>query len=191
LPQEGDVILDCGAHIGNCAILFSRLAGQNGRVIALEPFQDSFEILSERIKRLKLDNITAIKKGVWNKNATLSLHVFENTISCKIVDDTADVRLGGKSQIDCITIDDLMDELKLTRLDMIKMDIEGAEIEALQGTRTTIRRFSPRFAIASYHIRNKKKTCHTVEQWLERKGYSVKTFFPSHLTTCANKCGKV
>jgi FkbM family methyltransferase len=38
MPEKGDVIIDCGAHIGNCIILFSRLAGKTGTVIALEPF---------------------------------------------------------------------------------------------------------------------------------------------------------
>ena len=45
MPQKGDVILDCGAHIGNCTILFSRLVGKDGIIIALEPFKESYKIL--------------------------------------------------------------------------------------------------------------------------------------------------
>jgi hypothetical protein len=85
--------------------------------------------------------------------------------------------------IDCITLDNLLDEIKPEHVDMIKMDIEGAEIEALQGAVNTIEKFSPRFSIASYHKRNNQKTYDRVEDFLVKKGYSTKTFFPPHLTT--------
>jgi len=187
-PEKGDVVLDCGAHVGNCAILFSRLVGKEGRVIALEPFEDSYKILKKRIKRMNSDNVTAIKKGVWHKNTTLSLQVFLDSSFCKIINNDNNVFAGeNKTEINCITIDDLAKELKLMRLDMIKMDIEGAEIEALEGSGDTIKKFFPCFAIASYHIRNKEQTFLKVEQYLNHKGYSTKTFFSPHLTTCGKK----
>lgn len=91
---------------------------------------------------------------------------------------------GKHKRIQCITIDEITKELGLKRLDMIKMDIEGAEIEALQGADDTIKQFSPVFAIASYHKRDKKRTFHKVEESLIKQGYEAYTFFPPHLTTC-------
>ena len=101
--------------------------------------------------------------------------------------DLANVRFGNKSEIDCVTIDDLANQLELTRLDMIKMDIEGAELEALEGCSDVIEQFSPSLAIASYHYRKKEQTYYKVERYLRRKGYCVKTFFPPHLTTCGTR----
>lgn len=182
-PQQGDVIMDCGAHIGNCAILFSRLVGREGFVIAVEPFEESFNILEKRIHRLKKKNIISINKGVWNKTANLPLSVFENTIACKISEDI-NTDPARDHNINCVTIDQIADELRLNRLHLIKMDIEGAEIEALEGARNTINRFNSNFAIASYHRRSGHQTYKIVENMLSGNGYKVDTFFPPHLTTC-------
>jgi len=187
-PQKGDVVIDCGANIGNCAILFSRLVGKDGMVVALEPLEESFNILKNRIKRLRRNNIVAINKGVWNDTGTYLLKIFSNTISCKIEKPPRPaVQDNTHVPIKCITIDALMDELKLDRLDMIKMDIEGAEVEALQGAENTLKRYHPHAAVASYHKRNHEPAYHEVEKLLNRQGYTACTFFPPHLTTCGKK----
>jgi FkbM family methyltransferase len=186
MPQRGGVIIDCGAHIGNCTILFSRLIGKSGTVIALEPFEDSFRILEERTKNLKC-KIILINKAVWDKKTKIPLKVFNNTVSCRIIDDNHSMAGPDIKMIDCITLDNLVAEIKPEHLDMVKMDIEGAEIEALKGAVNTIVKYSPRFAIASYHIRDNVKTCYWVEEFLMKKGYSTKTFFPPHLTTYGEK----
>ena len=56
-PGKGDVIFDCGAHVGNCAIIFSRLFGKAGLVISFEPFEEAFSLLDKRLQRLKLDSV--------------------------------------------------------------------------------------------------------------------------------------
>jgi FkbM family methyltransferase len=187
-PKKGDVIMDCGAHIGNCTMLFSRLVGENGLVIALEPFEESFKTLKCRINRLNRKNIIAINKGVWNVTGCFLLKIFSNTLSCQVATNLHPTNNSNNSTyIDCVTIDDLLDELKLNRLDMIKMDIEGAEIEALQGSEKTLSNYCPHVAIASYHNRDDEPTYHKVEEILYCQGYTANTFFPPHFTTCGKK----
>ena len=187
-PRKGDVILDCGAHIGNCALLFSRLVGKKGLVIAAEPLEKAFHILKGRIQRLKLGNVVAVNKGVWNQSTQQALWVSESTLSNRLISgQEAEINTEPTDRVDCITIDDLMDTLNLKRLDLVKMDIEGAEIEALEGSQKTIKRFMPNIAIASYHMRDGRQTSHRLETLLEKRGYKVRTFFPPHLTTCARR----
>ena len=62
-PGKGDVIIDCGAHIGNCALLFSRLVGKEGLVVAAEPLEKAFHILQERVHRLGLRTSWPSTKG--------------------------------------------------------------------------------------------------------------------------------
>ena len=187
-PGKGDVILDCGAHIGNCALLFSRLVGKKGLVIAAEPLEKAFHILEGRIQRLKLENVVAVNKGVWNQSTQQALWVSQSTLSNRLISgQEAEINTGPTDRVDCITIDDLMDTLNLKRLDLVKMDIEGAEIEALEGSQETIKRFMPNIAIASYHMRDGQQTSHRLEMLLKKRGYKVRTFFPPHLTTCARR----
>lgn len=187
-PQKGDVVLDCGAHIGNCALLFSRLVGKKGLVIAAEPMEKAFHTLQKRIQRLGLKNVVTVKKGVWNQSTQQALWVSESTLSNRLLSgQEAAGNTGPTDTVDCITIDDLMDTLNPKRLDLVKMDIEGAEIEALEGSQETIKRFVPNIAIASYHMRDGQQTSHRLETFLAERGYRVRTFFQPHLTTCAKR----
>jgi len=184
-PGEGDVIFDCGAHVGNCAIIFSRLVGTTGLVISLEPFAEAFSLLNKRLHRLKLDNVIAIQKGLWDQPLQLPVRLQSNTLFNRIEPEKISEFSEKDTTIMVTTIDRVVEELKLTRLDMIKMDIEGAEIEALQGSSHTLETLKPCLAVASYHKRNSENTFRAVESYLIQKNYAVKTFFPPHLTTCA------
>jgi hypothetical protein len=64
------------------------------------------------------------------------------------------------------------------------MDIEGAEIEALQGAQHTLSNLRPQLAIASYHRRDGGQTYTAVEKIIAKYDYAIRTFFPPHLTTC-------
>lgn len=183
--NKGGVIFDCGAHVGNCAILFSRLAGPDGTVVCVEPFKDSYHKLVKRIEQMKLKNVTPVNRGLWKTSESLTLDVFQNTIYCRLPSALPSKREKKSSMlINCTTIDELVSDLKLKRLDLIKMDIEGAEIEALQGAQKTLSDLRPQLAIASYHRRDGQPTCTAVEKILADHGYNCKTFFPPHLTTC-------
>ena len=187
-PRKGDVVIDCGAHIGNCAILFSRCVGKRGLVVALEPFLESYQILKNRSQASNRRNIIAFNKGIWNETGKFFLRSHPNSLSCRIEKTfNPAVPRDNYVPIDCITIDDLIGELGLGRVDMIKMDIEGTEIEALQGAETTLARFRPHIAVASYHQRQGKPSCQQVEKMLQERGYAAHTFFPPHLTTCGQK----
>jgi FkbM family methyltransferase len=184
-PGKGDVVFDCGAHVGNCAIIFSRLVGKTGLVISLEPFEDAFSLLGKRLQRLKLDNVIALNKGVWNQPAQLPVTVLSDSLYSRIDPEKISEFSDIDKSINVTTIDRVVEELRLKRLDMIKMDIEGAEIEALEGCAQTLKSLKPCLAVASYHKRNNEKTFQAVESYLIQKNYAVKTFFPPHLTTCA------
>jgi FkbM family methyltransferase len=146
--HPGDVVIDCGAHIGG----FTRVALREGAklVVAVEPeranllaFRRNFE------KEMKTGMVKLVSKGIWDAVGRLSLHLSAVGDSHSVVIPQSK---GTDESIEVTTIDALVAGLNLSRVDFIKMDIEGAERKALHGSRQTLLRYHPRLAISSYHV---------------------------------------
>jgi FkbM family methyltransferase len=147
--KRGDVVLDCGANIG----VFTReaLAAGAKLVIAIEPAPENLECLRRNLKSdIDAGRVIIYPKGVWDKDDVLTMRVDpKNSAADSFVIQRADMQDSIKLPL--TTIDNLTAELKLDRVDFIKMDIEGAEPRALAGAKKTLARFRPHLAISVYH----------------------------------------
>lgn len=147
--QEGDVVLDCGAHVG----VFTREALHQGArlVVAIEPAPENLVCLRRNFEsEIAAGRVIVADAGVWDKEETLPLRVQDENSAADSVALRYNPSREGP-QVRLTTIDRLAGELKLDRVDFIKMDIEGAEQQALAGARETLARFHPRLAISDYH----------------------------------------
>ncbi|MEJ5367064.1 MAG: FkbM family methyltransferase [Bryobacteraceae bacterium] len=147
--QKGDIVLDCGANVG----VFTRFALNAGasKVVAVEPAPDNVECLRRNFRdEIAAGRVLVVPKGVWDRADELELRIEEgNEAAATFVMDLK--KVDRTVRVPLIRIDDLMEELGLPRVDFIKMDIEGAEVRALEGARETLRRHHPRLSIAVYH----------------------------------------
>ncbi|MGH9718748.1 MAG: FkbM family methyltransferase [Bryobacteraceae bacterium] len=145
--RKGDVVLDCGAHVG----VFTYMALQAGaeKVVAIEPDPVNRVCLQRNFMQQIADGrVVVVSKGVWSAEGALKLFLgAENSGTSSIVLDQG----AGNVEIEVTTIDKLVESLKLSKVTYIKMDIEGAEREALKGAVETLKRFKPRMMIDSYH----------------------------------------
>ena len=146
--MPGDVVLDCGANVG----VYTRHALQKGAklVVAIEPAPESLECLRRNLApQIAAGRVVVYPKGVWNRDEELQLSVgpqWASTASSVVLD------RGKKGPtITLTTIDKMVAELNLASVDFVKMDIEGAEMQALEGAAQTVRRFKPRMAISLEH----------------------------------------
>ena len=139
--HKGDIVLDCGADYG----MFTRsaLAAGAAVVVSIEPTPRK-EICLRRTfaDEIRTGRVIVIPKGVWNKADTLKLYL----------DSVVEHKSADGPVVPLVTIDQMVKDLNLPRVDFIKMDIEGAEKQALAGGRDTIQKYRPRMAIATEHL---------------------------------------
>jgi len=144
--QSGDIVLDCGAYIGDTALYFCEKMQRNGKVFCFEPSPEIFEKLQRNIKVLSLaDNAIPINRGLSNNEGKLTFSHNEHMMGAsRILSD-------GEIEVDVTTIDRFVEEMNLNCVNFIKMDIEGAECDALRGGMNTIKHHRPKMAISIYH----------------------------------------
>lgn len=143
--SPGDVVLDVGAHVGIFAMKAFALGA--ARVIAVEPDPDNVECLRRNFsKEIESGRLTIVEAGAWNKVDTMELSIGQSSGWNSLVSDNHYLTV----EVPVRPIDDMLAELGVDRLDYIKMDIEGAEPQALEGAAETIRRFHPIVMIDTY-----------------------------------------
>ena len=148
--HAGDVVLDCGANVG----VFTKMALDAGasKVVAIEPAPENIESFQRNFAaHMAAGRVVLVPKGVWDKDDVLRMSIDpHNTAADSLVINQKPT--NRSVEVPLTTIDELVKELKLERVDFIKMDIEGAETRALAGARDTLARFHPRLALAAYHL---------------------------------------
>ena len=137
LPQYGDTVIDIGAHIGSYTVRIAKAVGEEGLVIAFEPDPDNFKLLLLNLKVNKLRNVIALPYAISNHSGTLTLH----RSRCTGLHSTAVVPPGyiGSVKVKAITLDDIIKSVNIKRVDWIKIDVEGAEKEVLEGAIDTLK----------------------------------------------------
>lgn len=136
--KEGMTVIDIGANIGYYSLIASVLSGANGRIIAYEPETENHSFLLKNIELNKLSNVTSIKKALSNKEGTSDFYITEGNMSTYALVDNRSA--SKKISVPTITLDHSLSSLGITKVDVIKMDIEGAEPLALEGMKETLAR---------------------------------------------------
>lgn len=171
--KANDIVLDAGANCGHLSIFFSKLVGKEGVIYAFEPDRFNIERINQNMGLNKglADNIKIEELLLWNKNKLVDFYEAGTVGSSAVWIPDADKCV----QKEAIRIDEWVSKNKIKKLDFIKMDIEGAEIEALDGCVQTIEKLKPNFAIASYHIVDGAPTYIKVEKFFQKMNCPYKT----------------
>jgi FkbM family methyltransferase len=148
--HPGDVVLDAGANVG----VFTRKALWAGasKVIAIEPGPENVECLRRNFAAEIADGRVVIyAKGIWDKDDVLKLSVDPSDSARDSF--VRPIENAQFIEVPLTTVDKMVEELHLVRVDFIKMDIEGAEQKAVIGAKNTIAKFRPRMALCIYHVK--------------------------------------
>lgn len=156
--RRGDVVVDAGAHVG----LFARtaLAAGASKVITFEVTPRSNAALRRNLaKEIAEGKVVVVEKGVWHEEATLPLVVVEK---CSVCNSVSHPWMKATVDVPLTTLDRALEELKVERVDFIKLDIENAEANAIRGARRTIARHHPRLAVALEKSKTRLEYAHEV-----------------------------
>lgn len=139
--QDGEVFVDCGCYDFESSEKLMKLCDVK-KIYAFEPDERNLEKVKSNIERLQCgDKVEVFHCGLWDQPASLYFNASGDMMS-KI---RCDVQEGTK--IEVVSLDSVIQE----KVTFIKMDIEGSEIKALQGSRNLIQTYRPKLAISIYH----------------------------------------
>lgn len=162
VPYFGDVLenkkidrlFDCGAFDGDSIHDFVGYVDSYKKIYAFEPDKNNVLKIKQRIQEEKLHDVSIIEKGVWSE--TTVLHFMSEGKS------SSHISADGDISIEVMRLDDMYDEIKDNCL--IKMDIEGSELRAIEGAKRIIAEKLPYLAICVYH---KREDLITIPKYIE------------------------
>jgi len=190
--NNDDVVIDVGAHIGIFTLKAAKKA-RNGMVVAIEPHPFNYKLLRKNIALNRVENVTAVNIALSDFCGTTKLYISErsrehsisrrekkqlrvrtersgeDTISAKRREMSATVT-ARYLEVEVKTLDQLVRELKLERVNFIKIDAEGAELEILKGAETTLRENDVFVVAACYHV---PQEFQNVCRYLKEIGFKV------------------
>ena len=161
--REGMTAFDIGAHVGFYTLLMSRMVGDSGKVFAFEPWPANVTDCLAHVRMNHLGNVVVVPVAVGNTSGLASFASGESTSSGKLAQAETVVRVA------CLTLDEVIATGRFPIPDVVKVDVEGAESQVLEGAQTLLRQHAPSWFIA-LHSLDQKQACFRL---LTAAGYTV------------------
>jgi len=156
--NKNQIILDCGANVGLSALFFSEYY-PSAKIVAYEADANIFKYLSDNINGNKMQNVEAVQKAVWINNSGITF-LMEGA-------DGGAVSTEGTA-VESVSLKDEM--AKYTSISLLKMDIEGAEVEVIQSVKNDLHKCENVF-IEYHSFAGKQQYLHELLTILANNGF--------------------
>lgn len=142
--RPGMRVVDIGANVGYHTVRFAKLVGKDGRVFAFEPAPSNFEILKRNVRRRGLANVVLERKAVSEVTGTVPFYLGRNELAHSLG------RVGDQTVlVESVRLDDYF--RKDEKLDLVKIDVEGAEPSVLRGMQSLLAGGRVKAMILEFH----------------------------------------
>jgi FkbM family methyltransferase len=139
-PKQGDNFVDVGAHIGRYSMMAAKRIGDLGRVIAIEAHPETFELLKKNMALNGLQNVTTINSVVSSQKGKVKLYLDGHDRGFTVYTTIMINRTKTEKflEVESNTLDNILNEKNVQRVNYVKIDVEGAELEVLNGSVNTL-----------------------------------------------------
>jgi FkbM family methyltransferase len=146
---EGDTFVDVGANWGYFTLLAAQRVGDSGRVVAMEPDPRMFALLAGNVSRNRLRNVLLSADAAAEGPGSATLAPFVDGTGNRGV--SALVERGEGVTVETRALDELLDQMEIESVDLVKVDVEGAELRVLRGMEEGLRRGRYRRVLVELH----------------------------------------
>lgn len=173
--KTSSVVYDLGAHIGYYTLIASKFLKGRGNVYSFEPFPMNFAKLTNHIRINNLKNVIPIQKAVGNQNGKVQFSNSPNDSANTYIKGSFMYKSFDHIEVDAITIDSVVHGKDLIPPNLIKIDVEGAELDVLKGAENTITKYHPTILLSTHNCQNEgiHKQC---LDYLASLGYTYEYF---------------
>lgn len=182
LALENACVIEVGAHLGEYTMFFSRRVA-DGRVVAIEPNPVNFRILQKNLHANRCHNVQAVCAGMADREGE-ALFISDKFNRAKgSFDQAHQAKITGRSDstvlaglVRTTTVDRIVIESGLSKVDLVKIDTEGYEVPVLTGMRTTCEKMKPVILFEMHGTpEEKKRDFAIIHRFLSERSYSVYT----------------
>ena len=170
IVNRGDsrVVFDVGANIGDITLAAAR-SFPNAHIYSFEPVRSTYQMLCENIKNYS-ERITPYNFGFFNVSKRLDIHIMSSHGASSILDQSPNyksvhphIRETGTESIQVYTLDSFMADKSIDRIDIMKIDVEGTELEVIEGGRETFKNKVDNVFIELSFLRRNRESAYWVE----------------------------
>jgi len=143
--RPGNVFIDIGANVGYFTLLGAKYVGLDGKVLAIEPNPTVAVLLRQNLARSQLSNVMVEEVACSDSDSAprLVLYIPSDHNIAKASLSERNAGPGTRVEVESTTVDQLVVKHSLPRVDLIKIDVEGAELGVFRGMKETLARFRP------------------------------------------------
>lgn len=176
--KQAMTVVDVGAHVGLYTVLAAEKTGPTGKVIAIEPEPQNYDRILENIRINGFGNVVVEKAALSDHNGFEKLHISPSSARHSLL---AQEHNSNFAQVTVKTLDVLLEELAIKKVDVIKIDAEGAEVPILKGMGKTLKNNPDvKIIVASYHYPAEVKE---VQNFLHKMGFKTEVSFSNIIIT--------
>ena len=183
--KEGMTCLDVGSNIGYYVCLENKIVGKNGRIIAIEPSPINFKYLQKNVNLQNSTNIEVFNFACGKEDGKIDFLVsnrsnWSRVASDDLIDAPPDAILETVS-LPIKKLDSFIDEQNIPKIDFVRMDVEGYEVNILDGMTEILRKFKPQLQIEVHLFILGVESTRKLLEFFKTLGYAISYFIPREM----------